>query len=212
VNIEDAPGTTLEVTDAAARRVEQQILAWPEAKTVFSSVGVGAAGLFAPREARFARIDVQLVDRSERRRTSSELTETARLLGIRASRSDRDSLVQSFVPGIGPPIQFRIEGDQPAVLASLANQMAEIVRNVPGTADVHNGAAAAQPELVVHIDRQRAADVGLTPASVAGLLRTELAAPTVSTFRPAGTTGWDLTVGLSPGERAAIEQVAELRS
>src|SRR5205823_5699314 len=42
------------------------------------------------------------------------------------------------------------------------------------------------------------------------VLRTGLAGSTVSTFRPQGTTGWDVNVILNPDERARVEQVAQI--
>jgi HAE1 family hydrophobic/amphiphilic exporter-1 len=66
------------------------------------------------------------------------------------------------------------------------------------------------PELIVSVDRQRAADLGLTPTQVSSVLRTGLAGSTVSTFRPQGTTGWDINVILNPDERARVEQVGQI--
>ena len=66
------------------------------------------------------------------------------------------------------------------------------------------------PELVVSIDRQQAADLGLTPSQVGSVLRTGLAGSTVSTYRPEGTSGWDVNVILNPDERQRVEQVGEI--
>jgi multidrug efflux pump subunit AcrB len=51
------------------------------------------------------------------------------------------------------------------VLVALAGQVADIVRKAPGTRDVSDGGATGAPEIVVGIDRQRAVDLGLTPAA-----------------------------------------------
>jgi HAE1 family hydrophobic/amphiphilic exporter-1 len=104
----------------------------------------------------------------------------------------------------------RIQGEDQAVLKSLAAQVADIVRKVPGTIDVNDGGVTGEPELVVSIDRQQAADLGLTPAQVGSVLRTGLAGSAVSTFRPAGTAGWDIDVILNPDERERVSQVGEI--
>src|SRR4029077_13634557 len=80
----------------------------------------------------------------------------------------------------------------------------------PGTADVNDGGVPGDPELIVNVDRERAADLGLTPGQVASVLRTGLAGSAVSTFRPQGTTGWDISVILNPEERARVEQVGQI--
>ena len=60
VTIEMPAGTTLEVTNAAADRVEQRLLALPEVDQVFSSVGVSGTSSFGSSRARFDSIFVQL--------------------------------------------------------------------------------------------------------------------------------------------------------
>jgi hydrophobic/amphiphilic exporter-1 (mainly G- bacteria), HAE1 family len=67
-----------------------------------------------------------------------------------------------------------------------------------------------QPELVVTIDRDRAADLGLTAGQVASVLRTGLAGSVVGTFRPQGTKGWDVNVILNPDDRARVDQITDI--
>src|SRR5205085_11629672 len=107
-------------------------------------------------------------------------------------------------------ISVRIQGEEQSVLASLASQVGNVVRRTPGTADIRDGGVTGDPELVVSVDRQRAADLGLTPSQVSGVLRTGLAGSSVSTFRPQGTRGWDINVILSPDERSRVEQVGQI--
>src|SRR6266516_7602522 len=84
------------------------------------------------------------------------------------------------------------------------------MRRTPGTADIRDGGVTGDPELIVTVDRQRAADLGLTPSQVSSVLRTGLAGSTVSTFRPQGTRGWDINVILNPDERSRVEQVSDI--
>src|SRR4029079_1833046 len=46
VNLEMPAGTTLDVTNPATTKVEQRLLALPEVKQVFTSVGVASSGGF----------------------------------------------------------------------------------------------------------------------------------------------------------------------
>src|SRR5205814_4151040 len=95
-------------------------------------------------------------------------------------------------------------------LASLAKQVAEVVRGVPGTVDISDGGVVGQPEMVVSIDRDRAADLGLTAGQVASVLRTGLSGSTTGTYRPEGTRGWDVNVILNPDDRARVEQIRNI--
>ncbi len=210
VSLEMPAGTTLDVTDAAARKIEQRILAWPEADKVSTSVGVGGSAGFASSQARYARLQVELKPRHERVRTPLQLTEEARTYG----RDIPGAVVKASVPSMvnigGSAINVRIQGEDQQILASLAAQVAAIVRHTPGTTDVNDGGVTGQPELTVNVDREQAADLGLTPGQVASVLRTGLAGSTVGTFRPEGTRGWDVTVILNPDARQRVEQVTEI--
>ena len=209
VSLEMPAGTTLDVTNAATQKLEERVLAWPEVKEVFTSVG--QSGGFGPGQARFATMQVQLIDKGARTRTPDDLTKVARsyaaeIPGAKVTASP----VSQFGGGNGKPISIRIQGEDEAVLGSLATRIADVVRRTPGTADVDNGGVTGDPELVVNVDRQQAADLGLTPAQVSTVLRTGLAGSTVSTFRPQGTTGWDISVILNPDERQRVEQVGQI--
>lgn len=210
VNVEMPAGTSLAVTDAAARAIEGRILAWPEVEKVSTSVGVGGSAGFASSQARYARIQVELKNKRARTRTPAQLTAEARTYAADIPGAVVKASVPSLVNIGSAPITVRIQGDDQQILAALARQVAAIVRRTPGTTDVSDGGVTGQPELTVSIDRERAADLGLTPGQVASVLRTGLAGSTVSTFRPEGTRGWDVTVILDPAERARVEQVAQI--
>src|SRR5579859_1143953 len=211
VAVEMPPGTTLDVNDVATRKVEQRIMALPEVKDVFSSVGVaGSGGGSQTNQARFSSIFVQLKDRSLRTRTPDQLSEVVRGFGADIPGAKVTAApISQFGPG-GASVQVRVQGDDQAVLTGLAQQVASVVRAVPGTRDVDDGGETGEPELMVSIDRQRAADLGLSPGQVAGVLRAGLAGSVVSTFRPAGTPGWDINVVLNPDERARVAQVSQI--
>jgi HAE1 family hydrophobic/amphiphilic exporter-1 len=204
-------GTSLAVTDDAARAIEQRILAWPETRVVSTRVGGAGVTMSGTGDARTARFDVELVPRRERARGVAEVAALARTLGGDVPGASVSASVADFLGFAGQkPIAVRVQGEDPKVLQALATRTADVVRRVPGTTDVSDGGATGQPELVVSVDRRRAADLGLTPAQVAGVLRTGLAGSTVGAFRPEGTKGWDLTVILDPAERARTEQVQDV--
>ncbi|MDQ6674602.1 MAG: efflux RND transporter permease subunit [Chloroflexota bacterium] len=206
------PGTTLEMTSAAAQKVEDRILSWPEVDTVFTSIGLGSSQGASTTGARYATLAVQLKDKKERTRTPVELAQVARefvgdIPGARLTAVP----VSLFGANNGSnQLVIRVLGDDSKVLASLAQQVGAVVRNVPGTGDVDDGGVVGNPEMVLHIDRRQAADLGLNPGQVASVLRTGLAGTVVSTFRPSGTTGWDVAVILNPDERQRVEQVGEI--
>jgi HAE1 family hydrophobic/amphiphilic exporter-1 len=209
VNLEMPPGTTLDVTNSATRTLEDKILAWPEVKEVFTSVGQTTG--FGPSQTRFSTMQVQLVDKGQRTRTPDDLTKVARTYGAEIPGAKvTANPVSQFGGSGGSAVNVRIQGEDHTVLASLASQVADVVRHTPGTADINEGGVTGDPELVVNVDRVQAADLGLTPSQVSSVLRTGLAGSTVSTFRPQGSSGWDINVILNPDERQRVDQVGQI--
>jgi len=210
VSLKMPPGTTLDVTNSAAGTIEQRLLALPEVEKVFTSVGVGGSGGLGTSRAQYANIFVEMKSKSQRQRTPKDLAAEARTFGADVPGAIVKASPVSMFAGGGASINVRVQGEDQAVLASLATQVATIVRKVPGTSDVDDGGVTGLPELEVAIDRQRAADLGLSPSEVSGVLRTGLAGSTVSTFRPEGTKGWDIAVILDPEQRQRVAQVADI--
>src|SRR5262249_40742392 len=166
-NLETPPGTTLELTDAATQKIEQRVLAWPEVKQAFTSVGVNRSGGFGTGGGRFATISIELIPKRERVRTPALLSEVARsfandIPGAKISAAPTGGIGG----GGGSAVQVRIQGEDSKILAGLATQVANVVRKVAGTTDVRDGGVTGEPELVVSVDRQQAADLGLTPGQV----------------------------------------------
>lgn len=212
VSVEMPPGTSLERTDLAARRLEAELLSWPEVAKVFTSVGIGGETGFGigTSQARFARIAVELTKKHQRHRSARQIADAARTLGAELPGAVVKANAVGSFGGAAAPIQILVRGEDSKVLTALAQEAAAVVRNVRGTADVSDGGVSGQPELVMNVDRGRAAELGLTPGEVASVLRTGLTGTTVSAFRPQGTKSWDVTVILDPNERRRVDQVLEI--
>jgi HAE1 family hydrophobic/amphiphilic exporter-1 len=202
LNIEMPAGTPLAVTSQATSQVEHRLMQVPEVDQVFTSIGQSGS--------RSAMLFVILKDKNHRQRSSQEIADQARTFGQDEPGMTLKAVAVSSLGGSGADgaIQVHIQGDDQKVLASLAKQVADVVRAVPGTVDVSDGGVVGQPEMVVNIDRDRAADLGLTAGQVASVLRTGLAGSTVGTYRPDGTKGWDVNVILNPNDRSRVEQIA----
>ena len=210
VVVEMPAGTPLAVTGEATSQVETRLLAIPEVDKVFTTVGTGSFDGIS--QARAAHLVVYLKEKNQRSRTAEQVASEIRGLnagipGMTLKAAD----ATTFQQGQGSAgVTIEIKGEDQTVLASLARQVAEIVRSTRGTIDVSDGGVVGQPELVVNIDRERAADLGLSANQVAGVLRTAIAGSTVGTFRPEGSKGWDVDVILNPNDRARIDQVGEI--
>jgi HAE1 family hydrophobic/amphiphilic exporter-1 len=144
--LEMPAGTTLGVTNEAARTVEERLRGWPETKAVFSTIGVGGNDLLTSSRARSARITVELVKPNQRTRSQAQLADAARSRADDIPNAKLRVSQASFVGEGGPPLSILVSGDDDARLAEIVHRVEAIARAVPGTADVHcTPASPARP-------------------------------------------------------------------
>jgi HAE1 family hydrophobic/amphiphilic exporter-1 len=81
------------------------------------------------------------------------------------------------------PIQLVVSGTNRAEVQKAADRVVEIVRTIPGTADVRLSSEEGKPETRVEIDRQKMAAFGLSLAEVGATLRVALSGDDDSKYR-----------------------------
>jgi len=171
VNVELAPGSTLAQTRAVAERVRLAVMENKNVTHVFSSIGGGSSGdAFAPgaaAEARRAVLTLSTVHRGDRDASLASI-ESA----VRAKLAD--------IPGarftVGPPdtgvkMQLVLRSEDPVALTAAARQAERELRTLHGIGNVSSSASLVRPEIIVRPDFARAADLGVTAASIGETVR-----------------------------------------
>ena len=171
VNIERAPGSTLQETFLAAERARLKLGAIPEVVKVFSSVGAGVSGDAFARgsaaEVRKGSLTVTLTHRSERKKNQQEVEADIRELlsrepGVRITVGPQD---------VGVKMQIVLQSEDPVALGAAAHVVENELRGLKGVGNVLSSASLVRPELIVRPDFARAADLGVTAQSIAETLR-----------------------------------------
>jgi HAE1 family hydrophobic/amphiphilic exporter-1 len=216
VSIDMPAGTNLAATDQATRQVEQLILQEvPETVDMLTNVGAGvsALGMGGGSSSNSASIKVRVVDKTERKRSTNEIVEALRPV-VSAVPEANISLTLSSplssLGNVGGAVSFQITGPDPDQLIELADQVEAVMRTVPGTTDIQNLDAARAPEAQLVVDRQRALNLGLTPAQVAGVLRTSVSGTEVGTFKEEGGSEVDITLRMPESVRNDLKQLSDL--
>ncbi|HYY89493.1 MAG TPA: efflux RND transporter permease subunit [Chloroflexota bacterium] len=192
------PATSIETTDAVVRQLEGRLRAYPEVRLVYSNTGSANENFFGATGGDTSRLYVLLTPKTDRERTSAELADDFRqhLAADIPNATLRIGLPNPFgFGGFGnQPIQVAVRGPNPEVLNALVDQVTAAVRSVPGAVDVNNDNEKVQRELLVTVNRPRAADLGVTAQQAAAALRTAVDGTVVSKFRAPGQDDVDVRV------------------
>ena len=202
------PGTPLDVTNRALMTVEQRLTQMPEVDRIFTSVGVADAN--RPQQSRFGRIVVKLVPIAQRKQSAQALATVARDQGNDVPALKLRSTTPSVAGPAGQAVQIQIKGDAVLQLTDLADKVQKIVESVPGTRDVQSSWKEGQPEVVVQLDRARAADLGISAAQAASAMRTAIAGSVVTQYRPETGKAVDVRVLVGDDVVGRADQIRQL--
>ena len=212
VSVETDKGSKLESTYVIAREVEDRLREFPEVDTIFASVGSAGTSLMGGSGLNdTATFYIKLVPKNERNISAVDMTEKMRqsLTNIPGAKIEV-SIFDMMSMGIsGGELNVQIRGDDLNVLKQLSGQVAELVRNVPGTREVVSSLTDGNPEMQVRIDRQRAASYGLTPVQVASSIKNALEGAVTTTYKVEGSEV-DVRVRYIPEEHKNLNHLNDL--
>jgi len=168
INVELPPGSSLATTLAATEAAAQAIADIPGIEHVMNTVGVAqAAGAGATQagEVRRATMTLVLAPRGERpSQTAIENQVSAALLAVPGARF-------SLGGGIGAKMALLLASDDKAALKATAQALERELRDVPGLSNISSTASLERPEIVVRPDAQRAAEQGVSTATIGETVR-----------------------------------------
>ena len=192
-------GSTMAYTDKYARQIETMFSKIPEIRNYFMVI---APGLEKPNPVNTALSFVNLKPWEERQRSQQQiagslLPQLLGLPGVLAFPINPPSLGQSFRD---PPVQFVIQGNSYEELQTMVNKMMDKLRTYPGVTNPDSDLKLNKPQLVVSIDRDKIADVGVGVEDVGRTLETMLGGKQVTRFKREGKQ-YDVIVQLEADER-----------
>ncbi|NHZ32218.1 efflux RND transporter permease subunit [Massilia rubra] len=171
INVELPPGSTLVETRAVAERARLAAMEVAGIKGVFSSIGGGSSGdAFAPgasAEARRAVLTLTTLHRNDRKESMDQLERQIRarldqIPGARFNVGPADT---------GVKMQLVLRSEDPLALTGAAQAVERELRTLKGIGNVSSSASLVRPEIIVRPDFARAADMGVTAASIGETVR-----------------------------------------
>ena len=171
VYIELPPGSTLAQTRTAAEAARQLLGKVDHIKSVYTTIGGGAAGSdpFAPAgtsEVRKATLTVLLTERGKRPKKQGIENK------IRAAMSELPGVRSKVgLGGSGEKYQLVLTGEDPQALATAAAAVEKDLRTIPGLGSITSSASLIRSEIAVRPDFAKAADLGVTSTAIGDTLR-----------------------------------------
>jgi HAE1 family hydrophobic/amphiphilic exporter-1 len=217
VVLEMAEGTRGEVTARTTEQMLSAVNAVPEMEASYAIAGQTRKGFLTAlgfdEGINIGRIGGRLVDKSERTNSAKTIAATLRdrvmeLPGISKFSASAVSSIQKAFLGGGQSISIEVLGHDIETANKIAEKIQVIVKNVPGAVDVSVSRKQPRPEIRVHLDRDKAASLGLNVAIVADALRTSYYGFDDTKFREAGDD-FDIELRLKKDERRSIQQIGE---
>jgi hydrophobic/amphiphilic exporter-1 (mainly G- bacteria), HAE1 family len=169
VTVRAPVGSSLEGTAAAIQEVERELRQLPGVRYTLTLVGSDSR-----RRVDRGSVLVELVPVGERKDSQHEVMSMARERLARFRDLTVGVQLPSMFQGGGPnqDLQFFIQGPDLERLDQYATRIKERLAQIPGVADLDSSYEPGKPEVRVHINRDKAADLNVNVASIATALRT----------------------------------------
>ncbi|MBN1293670.1 MAG: efflux RND transporter permease subunit [Candidatus Latescibacteria bacterium] len=212
VNLEMAVGSTLDVVDRATLAVEDIVRREvPEMVSMYSRVGGGGWGSSGGHT---SEIRINLVPIKDRKRSSEQISNDLRrplahLPGVTARTRPGTSFLLRLGSASSDRISVEVRGYDLDIAQAMAHKVDQVVNQVPGITDTRISREEGSPEQVIRIDRQKAADLGLTVSMIGDALETAVGGSPASYYREGGKE-YRILVRLSEEDRRNLSDLLDL--
>ena len=216
INLEAEPGTRAEVTKEIVDRMEAIVMEKvPEADYIMTEAGSDSP--FRSIATHVGELRISLVDQAERTRSAREITNMLRPLlmsvapgvQIRSRISSGNFGRRRGGGGDDDRLMVTIRGYSPDTTYALAMQVRERMMSVRGVAEAQISRRPGTPEMLVRVDRMKAASMGMSVAAVADTLETAVGGRRSTFYREEGDE-YDIVVRLREEDRLDLGQVGRI--
>jgi hydrophobic/amphiphilic exporter-1 (mainly G- bacteria), HAE1 family len=210
VILEMPSGSSVDNTNLVTQKVERYIENISDVKNVFTTVGASSEGLIGQTSNNTSELDVALIPKDNRNMSTDEVGELIKkfawqIPGVKV----RVNPIGIFGTANQTPIQVIVNGPNRDDVKKGADIVAQVLKKIPGTADVRLSSEDGKPETRVEIDREKLANFGLSIADVGAALRIALTGDNDSKFRD-GNDDYDLRISLDKFDRSKISDIGSL--
>ena len=206
VSVKAPAGTSIERMKELTLPLEEEILQMPEVQIAAKRLGGVRVPVYE------GNIDVKLIPSSDRDRSMIDIMDE-----LRRKFGNVEELKVAVVSNQGGgrgdsrPVQVGLRGSDLELLTTYAQDLAERIRQVPGSTDVDISSSEEEPEIIVKVDPLRASAMGLDSTSVGKVVEMAFLGKSTSNSFTIGDNDYDIIVQLDAAHRRDINDVANLR-
>lgn len=211
VTVKAPKGSKLEVVDELSLKVEKILEKIPELKSMTVSMS-GSSNSMNPNsgESEESSISVELVDKTERSKSTDEIVEEVRNLtkgiagaNITVSASSNMSRMMG-----GGGVTVEIYGEDLNILKEISEEIKRQMAHVKGTRQITSSLEEQDKQIALKIDKDKIREYGLTGSEVASQVKNIISGDTATTLKINGTE-MDIRI-VYPEE--SVKTLTDLRS
>lgn len=207
VKVKTPLGSSLSATDAVAQSIQQKFQGQSWLKYTFTSIGGDSFG-----KVNEASIYVKMSDKGNRAISQNDAMKWTRemLAGYPNAKISIEPVPR--ISGGGKKfaaLQLDVKGADLSEIEKISQDLVSFMSQKPGYADVDMSYEKGKPEVEIHIKRDRAAALGVTPATIAQTVWPLIGGADVNKFRADGNR-YNISVRLQKSFRSKMEDIFNL--
>jgi len=207
VHIKAPEGTNLDASDRIVAQVEAIVSEYEDIRHVISNIGAEGGDPFSQggTGTHISRVVLDFKDFHDRSRPSSEIIREIReriLDSIHGAELQVEKEEEG--PPTGPPVNLEIYGREILTLGELSAKVRKAIREVPGLVDLKDNFVKGKPEIVIRVDKEKAALMGLDTYTIAYTVKSAINGAKVGVYRE-GKNEYDIIARLPEKDRRSVE-------
>lgn len=209
MELELPQGTAIDVTRSYVMDMYEKIISvLPDGSYESINIDVGTGMLSTSENA--ASISIKLPDITAQTVSATEIQDMIR--PFMNTDPTADWIFSLSAAGGGSAIDVEIHSEDSAATQYVADQVVAIMReHVPGVTNISSDSDNGAPKINVRIDKDLAADYGITPSAVGTVLQTAISGMTATEITTFSTTeSYDAVVQIDPVNIASVDQIGQL--
>ena len=212
VHVKAPEGTNLDASDKLVKLVENIVSKYEDIRYVISNIGAEGGDPFSQggTGTHISRVALDFKDFHDRKTLSSTVVNEVREKTLGAVKGAEVQVEKEKEgPPTGAPVNLEISGKDIHVLGELAGKITKEIEDIPGLVDLKDNFVKGKPEIRIHVDKEKAALMGLDTYTIAYTVKTAINGAKVGVYRE-GKDEYDIIARLPDKDRHSLESLKRI--